>query len=252
MSEENVNTFQYTSEKEETVRGNLLSLFEECPIPRSEILSNLGLFINRQTLTRMFFIKEIYEQIIDINGIIMEFGVRWGNNLALFESLRGIYEPYNYNRKIIGFDTFAGFSSTHKKDGGANIIKNGSYSTTKDYDLYLEKILDCHENESPVSHIKKYGLRKGDAMNTCSEYLQNNPETIIALAYFDFDLYAPTEKCLNDIKDFLTKGSVVVFDELCSHDFPGETVALREALGLSSYKVQRSKFSSCEAYLIIE
>lgn len=34
----------------------------------------------------------------------MEFGVRWGQNLALFESFRGIYEPYNYNRKIVGFD----------------------------------------------------------------------------------------------------------------------------------------------------
>ncbi len=56
----------------------------------------------------------------------MEFGVKWGQNLALFQSFRGMYEPYNHNRKIIGFDTFEGFPSVDKKDGGSKIIKAGA------------------------------------------------------------------------------------------------------------------------------
>ena len=36
-------------------------------------------------------------------GVIVEFGVWLGHDLALFESLRGVYEPYNYTRRIIGF-----------------------------------------------------------------------------------------------------------------------------------------------------
>ena len=37
--------------------------------------------------------------------MVIEFGVRWGANLGLFQSLRGMYEPFNYNRKIVGFET---------------------------------------------------------------------------------------------------------------------------------------------------
>ena len=36
----------------------------------------------------------------------MEFGVEWGSTLSLLIKLRSIHEPYNYSRKIIGFDTF--------------------------------------------------------------------------------------------------------------------------------------------------
>jgi len=60
---------------------------------------------------------ELYQNIINVHGNIVEFGTRWGTNLALFESFRGMYEPYNYTRKIVGFDTFEGFSGIDGKDG---------------------------------------------------------------------------------------------------------------------------------------
>jgi hypothetical protein len=53
------------------------------------------LFIKRQDLSKMLFMNDLYKKIIDVHGIIIEFRVRWGNNLALFESFRGIYEPFN-------------------------------------------------------------------------------------------------------------------------------------------------------------
>ena len=170
----------------------------------------------------------------------MEFGVRWGQNLALFESFRGTYEPYNHSRKIVGFDTFSGFPSVHSKDGDADIVSEGALSVTKDYEKYLETVLDYHEKESPLSHIKKYQLVKGDATSTIVQYLSDNPETIIALAYFDLDLYEPTKKCLEKIKGHLTKGSIVGFDELNLHEFPGETLAFKEIFGLSNYRIIRS------------
>ena len=45
----------------------------------------------------------------------MDFGTRWGNNMALFSIFRGMYEPFNRHRKIIGFDTFSGFPSINEK-----------------------------------------------------------------------------------------------------------------------------------------
>ena len=37
----------------------------------------------------------MYKKIINHHGVIMEFGVRWGPILNLFQSLRGVYEPFN-------------------------------------------------------------------------------------------------------------------------------------------------------------
>ena len=98
-----IKTITDSTSKEECIREKFWDLFESCPIPPSERLNNIGLFLNRQTLSRIF---------------IIEFGVRWGQNLSLFSSFRGMYEPYNYNRTIYGFDTFSGFPKTNVKDGG--------------------------------------------------------------------------------------------------------------------------------------
>lgn len=240
------------SENEMLLRGKLIQYFKECPIPENEILSNLSLFMSRQNLSQILFINELYKHIVDVHGVIMEFGVRWGRNLALYESLRGIYEPFNHNRKIVGFDTFEGFPSVNEKDGNADIIGIGAYNVTKDYQKYLSDVLDYHEQESPIAHIKKYELVKGDAVSSVEAYLQSHPETIVSLAYFDFDIYEPTMACLTAIKSHLTKGSVIGFDELNNRDYPGETLALKEVLGLSTYRIRHSRYSPTQSYIIVE
>ena len=65
----------------------------------------------------------------------MEFGVRWGQNLVTLSNLRGIYEPFNYSRKIIGFDTFEGFPSVHEKDGTHQSIEKGAFNVTENISL---------------------------------------------------------------------------------------------------------------------
>ncbi|MFC7668497.1 hypothetical protein ACFQT0_14780 [Hymenobacter humi] len=89
-----------------------------------------------------------------MHGVAMEFGVRWGQNLALMHALRGIYEPFNYNRKIIGFDTFGGFPSVDPKDGDR--VKEGDYGVTENYQEYLTQILALHEADSPIPHKRKF------------------------------------------------------------------------------------------------
>ena len=102
-----------------------------------------------------------------------------------------------------------------------------------------------------MSHVKKHTLVKGDASITCSEFLNNNPEVLVAMAYFDMALYEPTLKCLEAIKPRLIKGSVLVFDELCHHDYPGETRAVVEILGTQNYEIKRSKFLPDRSYMVI-
>ncbi len=231
-------------------REKFLDLFKNSPIPDNEILQNLGLYTNRQSLSRILFIHELYQKIINVNGVIMEFGVRWGQNLSLFSSFRGMYEPYNYSRKIIGFDTFEGFPSVCDKDGDKEFIKKGAYGVSKNYEHYLEDILTYHESESPISHKKKFELIKGNAVENIEIYLKNNPQTIISFAYFDFDIYEPTKKCLEAILPYLTKGSILAFDELNDPNFPGETIAFQEVLGSKNYEIKRSPLNPLISYIV--
>jgi len=241
-----------SSSLELSTRELFYKTFTQCPIPRNELLSNLGLFLNRQTLSRILFMHDLYKQIIPVHGIVVEFGVRWGQNLALFSSFRGMYEPYNYNRKIVGFDTFSGFPSVSEQDGTDEIASVGAYGVTPDYEMFLDSVLAYHETESPPNHLRKYELIKGDATVTLEKYLQDHPETIIALAYFDFDIYEPTKKCLDLIRPHLTKGSVVGFDELNWPAFPGETQAVKEVFGLDRYAIRRSPLNPSPPFIVVE
>lgn len=245
-----IRTLGGSRESEIKNRGDFLQLLKQTPIPDNELLSNLGLFLSRQTLSRILFMHDLYQKIIGVHGVVMEFGVRWGQNLALYESFRGIYEPFNYNRKIVGFDTFSGFPEVHGKDGSR--VAAGDYGVTDHYEDYLEQVLAYHESESPIAHKKKYELVKGDATRTMGQYLEAHPETIVALAYFDFDIYLPTKKCLEAVMARVTKGSVIAFDELNCPEFPGETLAVMEVLGLSRYAIRRSPLNPLCSYIVVE
>lgn len=242
----------YLSTQEMTRRRRLIELFHQNPIPEDEQLSNLALFIPKTEFARILYINDLYKDILRVHGVIMEFGVRWGQNLALFETLRGIYEPFNRSRTIVGFDTFAGFPAVSVKDGQASFAKPGGYAVSEGYEQYLEQLLDCHEQEGVTADAKKYELVKGDASFTVEDYLKRHPETIISLAYFDMDIYEPTLKCLKAIRKHVTKGSVIAFDELNFPACPGETIAVSEVFGLEHVRLVHTPFSSFRAYFIVD
>ena len=223
MADDSTKILTYDNQSEKNARNEMYDLLKECPIPQEQVLSNLGLFLNSKNLSRILFMNEIYTKQVDVHGIVVEFGTRWGQNMGLFASLRGMYEPFNRHKKLVAFDTFKGFPEITSEDGTSPMMVEGELALTENYDQYLSKVIQNIENDNPLSHIKKFELVKGDATKTIHTYLNNNPETIISLAYFDFDLYKPTKECLEAIKPRLTKGSVVAFDELNDPDAPGET-----------------------------
>jgi hypothetical protein len=240
------------SAEEIKAREVILGLFKESPIPDDEMLVNLGAYLRSPLLAKILYLNELYQLIEKVPGIIVEFGVWWGANLALFESFRAVYEPYNWNRKVVGFDTFQGYPSVGEKDGTTGYAAVGGYTVSEGYEDYLSRLLDAHEADNVMAQIKKYELVKGDVVQTIDKYLDDNPQTIIALAYFDLALYEPTKKCLEAIKPHLARGSVLAMDELLSPDFPGETVAVKEVFGLDKYRIIKSRFLPDRAYIVIE
>jgi hypothetical protein len=93
---------------------------------------------------------------------------------------------------------------------------------------------------------------KGDASQTISAYLNAHPETIIAMAYFDLDIYAPTKACLEAIRPHLTRNTVLAFDELNCPEFPGETRALAEVFGLGNFAIRRTPLAPWLSYMTCE
>ena len=210
-----------------------------------ELLPNLGpqwnghnlVTLKRHAISRVLYYNNLYQKIIDIPGVICEFGVQWGATMAQLINLRGMYEPFNISRKINGFDTFEGFPVIDIND--AIEAKVGDYATSKNYEVILEEILALHESFCPNAHLKKFELIKGDASVTIDGWLSENPHAIISMAIFDMDIYKPTKDVLEKIIPRLTKGSLLVFDELSNEFWPGETIAVNEVLGLNNLSLRR-------------
>ena len=247
---ETITNFQ--SADEAAAYRQLSRMLFDGPISGEEVIAHLGLYLDRSALGHILFLYDVYSRILDVHGVIMEFGTRWGRNLSMFTEFRNIFEPRNATRRVIGFDTFAGFPAVHEQDGTADGVVPGAYAVAEGYETRLGDLLAAHEKFGLRAHIQKFELVKGNASETLPEYLDRHPETVIALAYLDLDLYQGTRDVLELIGPRLVKGSVVVFDEVCLPHLPGETVALLDTWGLSSLRLQRTPASQLESFVVME
>ncbi len=222
----------------------------ETPFPENQVLAHLPLYLTRSSLSHILFMSDLYRQVIDVHGDVLEFGTRWGRNLALFLSLRNTLEPHNYTRRVVGFDTFEGFASLAAEDGDDAILKPGHLAVTPNWHGELTKLLAHHEGLSPRPDLRRFELVRGDVVQTFPAWLDRHPERLVALAYFDMDIYRPTKEALQHLLPRLTRGSIIGFDELCLEAFPGETIALREVLDLRHHRVVRSAYSGNQSYIV--
>lgn len=243
------NEFTQQSEDEQRRHHRLHAIAQDL-LPRYGHQWNLHqqVTMRRQTLSRLLYTAQLYERIVDVPGVVCEFGVQWGATLAQLINLRGMLEPYNTSRFIVGFDTFEGFAGVNDKDGGHS--RAGDYATLPGYEQQLEEILALHESFSPLAHIRRFELVKGDASVTGPAWLERNPHAVVAMAIFDMDIYQPTRDVLQAILPRLTKGSLLVFDELSCPHFPGETAAVQELLGVNQLRLRRHPHQPYCAYAV--
>ena len=123
------------------------------------------------------------------------------------------------------------------------------FGVSPNYEDYISNVIECIDDLSPLNHLKKYQIIKGDAQKTIPKYMEENPETLVSLAILDFDIYKPTKTALESIKNRISKGSILVFDELADNIFPGETIALREVFEIKNLKINRMPFASRVSYI---
>jgi hypothetical protein len=222
------------TESEIGARKKLFELFDQAyhddSIRKVDLFQNLGLFLRCSALTKLLFLNELYQHILDKPGIIVELGVHLGQNIVTFENLRAVHEPWNQNRRVVGFDTFTsdGYASRSSIDGTSAEITGSGYKLKETYVDFLTDLTNYHEKDHILSHIKKVSLEVGDVMKTVPAFFEKNQGDVVALAYFDLATYHPTKTALNAILPHLLPGSVLLMDELNFKDYPGASIAFKE------------------------
>jgi hypothetical protein len=237
---------QYAQEMSRHFAGGIGSDFDK--------LRNFARYVPRQALSLFLAKHEIFRSVLEVHGHIVECGVFLGGGLMTWANLSAIYEPINHVRRIVGFDSFSGFPSLHERD--ANDADNlaykrpGGLATNARADL--EECIRLYDLNRPVGHIPRVELVAGDAAKTIPQYVRDNQHLVVALLYLDFDLYEPTLAALQQFLPRMPKGAVLVFDELNQAAWPGETLAVLEAVGLRSLRIRRFPFVPQLSYAVLE
>ena len=233
-------------------REELNSYIEASPLSGVEKMKNFAKYITRQDLSYFLLRYELFRKVLNIHGSVLECGVFLGGGLMSFAQCSAILEPINHQRRIIGFDTFEGFPSLCEKDGGQTSIHKHEGGMRSDAYADIQESIRLFDKNRFISHIPKVELVRGDAISTIPAYIESNPHLVVSLLYLDFDLYEPTLVALRNFLPRMPKGAIVGFDELNADDWPGETLAVLEEVGLRSLRIERFPFDSCRCYAVLE
>ena len=155
---------------------------------------------------------EIYYQVKDLLGDIVEFGVFKGSGLAIFLKLRNMYEA-NSLTKVIGFDYFNTNLLLDELSGLNHSMMTDVVNRVNKDDLSLVSV----NKRLSVFNSDNYMLIQGDAVSKSIEFNNENPGARIKLLYMDIDLGEPTYKILITLWNKVVKGGIVVFDEYGYH-----------------------------------
>jgi hypothetical protein len=231
---------------------NMEKYFSQSQGTNMDKLRNFAKYVPRQALSNFLAKHELFKQILNIHGHIIECGVFLGGGLMTWAQLSAIYEPVNHTRRVVGFDTFTGFPAIGDKDKGSNpeYAVSGGLSTHAFEDI--NEAVRLYDINRPIGHIPRVELVVGDAMKTIPQYVQDNKHLVVAMLYLDFDLFEPTLIAIETFLPRMPKGAMIVFDELNQPAWPGETLAAMEAIGLRNLRIQRFPFMPQLSYAILE
>jgi hypothetical protein len=222
----------------------------------TEKIENFPKYATRQNLARFVARTELFKQVLDVQGSVVECGVMFGGGLMTFAQLSTILEPYNFQRRIIGFDTFEGFPALSDEDvkglpeRKSAHLKVGGFAVPNASEDLLEAIR-LYDMNRFLNHFPKVHVVKGDFAVTSRQFLADYPHLVISLLYLDFDIYAPTKLAIERFFHRIPRGGMIVFDELNDEAFPGETLAVMEQLGLGTLRIRRFPYEPRISYAIV-
>jgi hypothetical protein len=221
--------------------------------PFDERFAYFTKYVRRHELARFIVQYELFKRVASIRGSIVECGVYQGAGVLAWAKISETLEPYNFLRKIYGFDTFEGFPSVSSADmtGSGAVAEVGRLKPDYDVVKELKQCIAAMEATRLLPHQEKVQLIQGDAIRTIPAFVKENQHVLVSLLYLDFDLYEPTLVAIKEFLPRMPKGAIVAFDELNDPKWPGETRALLEALNLNKYNLESFPFEPHISWITI-
>ncbi|HEY1180880.1 MAG TPA: TylF/MycF/NovP-related O-methyltransferase [Rhodocyclaceae bacterium] len=234
-------------------RRELFDLMTSYPATQEEKERSLGLFIRGSLMARILASFEVYQQIVDLPGAIFDMGTWRGQTAVLCENFRAILEPLNFQRRIHAFDTFTGYAGFGEKDPRDKALySDGTYSLSSDYADLLRKLLSLHERNNAMGHVNgKHKVWEGDCRETLAAFGREYPGEMVALAWFDLNIYEPTRDSFEFILKRLVPGGVIAFWQLTrGGQLPAEGMHyLQDILGHIPHRLHKAKSYPSLCYL---
>ena len=215
------------------------------------VFGALGIYNYRRTGNLEEYFKFIEENHLCIEGNICEIGVYKGHSLlstALF------LKELDSDKKVFGFDSFAGFPAYHENDKlekfddllDSNQISEEFYKKTqlnqKHRSVVIEKKLDASsistsgdfsntsletvQRKIDYLHLDNIILVKGPFEETLKD--DNHKTESFFAALIDCDLYLSYKQSLPFVWKRLSQGGYMFLDEYYSLKFPGAKIATDE------------------------
>ncbi len=184
---------------------------------------------------------EIYKQILNLPGDVVEFGVFKGASLVRLMTFRYLLEN-DFTRKVIGFDMFGKFPDNVKFEEDKKFVKN--FETDGGWGIHEDRLHALLKNKG----FQNYELIQGDILATLPAYIEKNPAQKIALLHIDVDVYEPTMAILEQLWDKVVQGGIVMLDDYSARY--GETVAVDEFFKDKNITIQKPPFNFIPAYIV--
>jgi len=199
------------------ISHNGINIYNGIEATQQSVYSSYNKFIfskDIRVFNKMMKRTELYLNVKDIVGDILEFGVFKGASVALWSKLINMYEP-NSITKVIGFDFFNPEQVVGELDGINKAMMADVVNRVEKNDLSLEGV----QEKLSVFDSSRYKLIQGDAVSTSSTFVNNNPGLKIKLLYMDLDVGEPTYKILVKLWNNVSINGIIVFDEYAYHQW---------------------------------
>lgn len=185
-------------------------IFDECS-KEAWIIDQLSIFLTRQECSKQEALSFLFSLVRGLAGDICCAGVYWGSAMTRYALLSFIHEPWNYQSKIVGFDTFQGIRGFEpSKDNDRETAKDSSFNA--DFDI-VNNLLSILDDDRPINHLSRIRLVEGDVRQTFQQYSQENSGGI-RLLHISLVVYEPSQYVLEASWDRVVSGGVIVVNGL--------------------------------------
>lgn len=182
-------------------------------------------YVQRVNLLRFIAHSNLFAEVMDLPGCIVEVGVGRGVSLMTWSKLLEIFCTNDRTRKVYGFDSFEGLQLGEEDGRSVEVARkvNGGWKSPQ---AEAEELVDLCNLDNMIPTSERVRLIVGDVAKTAQEFLNEQPGLRIALLHIDCDTYAPTRAAMEYFFPLVLKGGIVVMDEYGMIPWKGETAAV--------------------------